>query len=214
MAVFPTSVFKNVANFDISSTGSYTASAGVTTQSVLYIECFGGGQSGAGGVSAQQSGDGAAGGSAGGYSAVFVRAGTVLSTPYTCSVGAGGASPAVGVSVQNAGGDTLVTSGSTVICLAPGGGSATPAVGDLKVAGAAGGVGLDSPAIGGFGGAGLLGGGGTPAMAPANTPVNGGAGAWYGSGGAGGASQGDVGNATGSRGGAGANGFIRIWEYI
>ena len=199
---------KKVVNI-FNGTGSYTASAGVTS---LFVECIGGGQSGQAAVSSQQAGSAGNGGDAGSYAAFHISSSLLVATGYPVSVGAGGAAPSPG-SNQNNGADTTFTSGSTVIVLAPGGGSTSTPVGDTTILGTDGHAGNNETTVSGAGSPGPWGGGARAQQAGAG-PIDGKAGKGFGSGGSGGASRGDMGKSTGAKGGAGANGLIRVWEYI
>ena len=150
------------------------------------VQALGGGANGAG-----LSGNGqASGGSAGTYCESFV----------TLNAGA-----SITVTIGAAGGND--TSFGTYV-VAPGGGSATSAVGTLQIPGQTGDGGqiLGSIVMSGKGGSSILGWGGTAVFAGSGAKNNGISGQGYGSGGSGSASQ--IGSS--STGGAGTGGIIII----
>lgn len=219
------SVYAAVTTYSTGS-GTYTVPAGTT---MLVVELWGGGGGGAGG-SATTNGYGNGGGGGGAYAKKTI---TSPSSSYSYSVGAGGAAVLKGLPGNN-GGDT--TFGSTLVVAKGGSGGAysasgggaggaggTGSTGDATYTGGSGAAGSTSYAGGGGGGAGSGGNGGNASGTTAGTGtselggnggtgvtgnnVNGNSGNNYGGGGSGGTGK-------NRGGGAGADGYIRISNYI
>ena len=214
----------SVQKFTNGGSTTYTPTPG-TVYSIL--ECMGAG--GAGGScsstsSTQTSGGG--GGGAGGYSRHLATAADI-GVSQTVSVGAGGTAGSAGNNPGGNGGDTSVGS----LCVGKGGtgggGSAATIPGLGGAGGVAGtgnivnqqgapgttGIATGITGVGGFGGAGgnsQWGGGGAGTETATTTVGN--AAVGYGGGGSGGANY--ISQGTGKAGGAGANGYVVITEYI
>ena len=180
------------------TSGTWTAPAGVTT--AWLTGCGPGG--GGGGNNAAIGG----GGGGGGQSVIAEAVTVVPGTTYTVTIGAGGAGGATTVA-GSAG--TSATSFGALLTLAAGAGGAAGGAGGA--AGGAGGSqggtgggqsGVDN-AAGGIGGGTLFGAGGAGGTF---NGVNGRTGSGYGSGGGGGGQQGG----TGGAGAAGSNGFLLV----
>jgi len=196
------------------STTSFTTAS---TCNTIYFELLGGG-GGGGGSSSDTRGLGGGGGGGGAYLTQYAISVTP-STTYTISVGAGGTSGSTGSGTGGSGGNTSITIGSTTYTAGGGSGGVGGVSGgtggaggtttngsSLSFAGVAGSTSTAYGARGGnpvylylpFGGAALSG---------YNTA--GSAATAFGCGG-GGASPGAP---SGYIGGAGSQGFIRIWQY-
>lgn len=204
--------------------GTYTPPLGVR---VLYVECFGGGGAGGSCLTAVTNSAAAGGGAGGGYSALWSTVSVVGS--HDVIVGAGGTPGAAGANPGGAGVDTsFENAAGSVVCMAKGGsGGIQDTVAAVHVGGAGGASGS-----GGTGDLIQVGNPGLPGLALAAAAAisgGGGAGANGGSGalgrstqGAGTGSDGYGGGGSGGcilsggasvAGGAGAPGFIRIWEF-
>lgn len=174
--------------------GTTAYSASVSDVRAILVECVGGGGSGAGSIPGNAAGGGGGGG---GYASKFI---TNCSASYTCSVGIAGTGSSQ-LSGQNGG---VTSFGNPIVCAAsggnggdgngPGGFGGSGSVGDFLVIGSDGDNGIASLQLGGNGG-GTVYGGGTTAI-----------GRLYGGGGAG------VGGTATPK--IGANGVIRVWEYV
>jgi len=204
----------------ITSSQTYTVPADVRA---LLVRAVGGG--GAGGSANTPSGNANAGGggAAGAYGEIFISS---PAASYVATIGAGGAPGGVAQDGGNGG----TTSFGSVLELGGGGGGS---VGSLTTAGFAGrgvpgavitggdfsyegqdgfyGVRIDaSMRIAGKGGSGPFGTGGRDGATAGGATAVGNAGVGYGSGGAGG-----LGNTTTQTiGGAGAPGYIEVWEFV
>jgi hypothetical protein len=204
--------------------GTYTPTSGML---FCIVECQAGG-GGGGGCAAPSAGNGAAGGGggAGGFTReLFTAADIGASKGYVA--GAGGAGGSAGNNAGTAGSDS--TFGSTLLSaqggalgaggasiagpvfIAGGAGGGVSTAGSLLArpgsAGRAGGVmAAGVSTIGGGGGDSYAGAGGAAGFVSA-----GGAGAGKGSGGGGGA---DVASGSSRAGGAGADGYVRVTEYV
>jgi hypothetical protein len=214
--------------FTMTAGGSYTPTPAVRA---LYVECTGGGGGGGGARATSSNASVAGGGTGGGYSASWI---TPVATSYIVTVGAGGlgAAAAVGGNPGNAGAATIF--GSNLV-VAPGGlgglagtvagttgalGNLTgPAAGTGDIAlpggGASGSVVLSASSLIGYSGGASSGPFVVPspmgAISSASFQFNPNPAVGFGQGGSGGFNTGT--QATGTTGGAGAPGIIRIWEF-
>jgi hypothetical protein len=219
LAKFATNTFRLVKVTDVfQGTTTYTPTSGVNA---LYVEAIGGGAAGGGGATSSGNLSLGSGGGGGAYSAIFI---TSPKASYACVIGAGGAgvngttggvgtdttfdSPSICTAKGGAGGTTLAAGTSVVTQNGAAGGASGSGVGDIKMDGGDGGWGIRLSASVGQGGQ-----GGISPMSGAAVGSNavgvGGAGKQYGGGGGGAMTTG-----TQNVGGAGANGLLRIWEFI
>jgi hypothetical protein len=208
----------------LTSGTSYVPSTGTRA---IYVECLGGGGQG-GGAATSSSTVSLGGGGGGGAYAAKLLTGAAVKNPTTYAIGAGGTTGTAGNAGQ-AGGDTtwdtnvvvakggaggaVLAAGSTAVMQAgANGGAQASCTGDLAIGGEPGGMGQRTSGTtylyAGNGGCSAL--GGAPGVGAINSTAGatGQAALNYGSGGAGAATL-----ATAAAGGAGTNGFIRVWEF-
>lgn len=193
----------------LTSGTSYTTPAGCNA---IYLEMLGGGGGGGGVQAAGQNRAGCGGGAA--FGNVYIT--VTPSTTYTISIGAAGSAGASGGGSGGAGGNTSITVGATTYTAGGGGGgtgnSGTSGAGGtasnlpFSFAGKAG----DGPGSGNYSGGFpyyiYLPGQGT---ANGSGNSNGSAASFYGCGGGAAVGQGG----TAYSGGAGSQGYMRIWEF-
>jgi hypothetical protein len=217
---FVMSGYRLIRIFMITAGGTYTPTAGTRA---LYVECTGG-QGGGGGCPATTANASTSGGGGGGaYAASWI---TTVAASYAVTIGAGGSGGAAGANAGGNAGDTLFgsvitakgglggsagTAPGTAATAAYGGATQTGSVGDLVINGSAGTTGV--VISGGLAALGL--GGFTPVLGTIGSAA---AGTWIIAGSAGGRTAGDgsanVGTAPAAAGGGGANGVIRVWEFM
>ena len=178
------------------TSGTWTAPAGVTT---AWLTGCGPGGGGAGGNSATVGG----GGGGGGQSVIAEAVTVVPGTSYTVTIGTGGAGSVIAAANGSAGSGATVF-GSTLLSLAAGAGGTVSGVGGAAggaggsaQGGAAGVSGSDNP-VGGTGGSSMFGAGGAGGTSVTSPRT----GSGYGSGGGGGVQS--------ALGAAGSNGFLLV----
>lgn len=206
----------------ITSTGTYTAPAGLT---YAFVELAGGG-GGSGGCATTSAGNGSAGagGGGGGYASKILSAATIGASQ-SVTIGDGGTAGAAGANnggnggttsfgaIMSATGGALGQGGAQSTATRPwiaGGVGGVGSGGDVNIAGQGGGWGFVCPTVGsgGFGGSSMLGGGASSTVT--GTAIAGTAGPVYG-GGASGASCGP--SQTQQAGAVGGKGVCIVTEY-
>lgn len=183
------------------SSGTFTTSSNITTDTVFKFTIVGGG--GGGGSSSITAGTAAGGGGAG-STAIYVVSGLTPSTGYTVTVGGAGSAGSAGGNAGGTGGSSSVVIGGTTPTAGGGSGGAagvgassskfggaggTATDGTINITGGSGGnsssTAASATAMGGGGGSSSMGGGGRGGVSGAGV-----AGQAYGSGGGGGGSNG------------------------
>lgn len=224
--VISTTSFSRIVTQSFIATGTYTPTSGMK---YCMIECVGGG-AGGGGVAGGAGNAAAAGGGGGGAYARGVFSATDIGLSQTVTVGNAGSGGANTGTNGSIGGASSVGSLITAAGGSFGNGVNTPSAAGVALGGAGAGGGFTSGqftaaggagtpgqwnasyVIGGSGGNAGLGSGGTPFRAiTASTFQAGVAGAVWGGGGGGGVQNN---SATGAAGGAGAQGYVFITEFI
>jgi len=227
---FKNSVVANVNIQTFSASGTYTPTSGMI-YCIIEVLGAGGGGGGAAATSAVGDGNGASagGGGAGGYSrgrftaaqigasqVVTIGAGGAAATAGNNAGGDGGTT-SVGALIQATGGGGAAGAGAQVAQGYPGGAGGVGSLGNLNIAGNSGGMGFtdniagSNLGISGAGGAGYFGGSISPQTVNNTGQSAGSSATSYGCGGNGGVS---IKGGTSAAGGAGADGYVIITEYI